>query len=396
MLKNLPEDLKIETKKFPGIYRGVVESNIDELKMGRVQVRIFGLHTSSKTTTDIDGIPTADLPWAEPVLGLVEGSVSGFGLWSVPLQGSHVMIFFENENYTQPRYFATVPGIPDTAPDTSEGFNDPDGIYPRSDRLESDVHRLARGESTGTVIEYKNSNLESGISTALGGSWSEPASTYATTYPHSIVMATHGGIIVEADSTPGSKRVHIYHPSNTYVEVDNDGNVVIKSAGSQYEIIVGSHNIYVKQNRNLTVDGNMKNLTKGNVEREITGNETKQVGGNVDVDVTGNETEDVGGSVTRGITSDLNDTIGGSVTRDVTTDVDDTIGGNLTITVTGDVVISSANVDIGSGSQLPLLDSRAATTFKDHIHNVESADFGVTSKPTSDMDSDQTANTTAS
>ena len=305
MLKNLPEDLRIETKRFPGIYRGVVEENVDVLKMGRVQVRIFGLHTNTKTITDIDGIPTADLPWAEPVLGLVGGSVSGVGLWSVPVQGSHVMLFFENENYTQLRYFATVPGIPSEAPDTTEGFNDPDGVYPRSDRLESDVHRLARGVSTGTVIEYKNNNLDTGVSTALGGSWSEPASTYATTYPHSIVMSTHGGIVLEADSTPGSKRIHIFHPSNTYVEIDNDGNVVIKNAGTRYEVIVGSHNIHIKQNRNVTVDGSVKNLTKGNVEQEITGNQTETIGGNLTITISGNVTMNVTGDYTLNATGDV-------------------------------------------------------------------------------------------
>ena len=90
MIKNSPKDLQIDIERLNGFYRGVVEDNKDPLKAGRVRVRIHGLHTSKKLKSDIEGIPTNELPWAEPCMPIHEGSVSGFGAWAVPLQGSHV------------------------------------------------------------------------------------------------------------------------------------------------------------------------------------------------------------------------------------------------------------------------------------------------------------------
>ena len=43
-------------------FQGVVEDRFDPLKLGRVRVRILGLHTDNKKL-----IPTEDLPWAFPI-----------------------------------------------------------------------------------------------------------------------------------------------------------------------------------------------------------------------------------------------------------------------------------------------------------------------------------------
>lgn len=231
MLKNSFDDVRILSEKLNGIYRGVVEDNNptdkdgNYYKDGRIRVRVFGLHTPEKEVTDTEGIPTSELPLAEPVCSLVEGSISGYGLWSIPVQGSHVMVFFENGNIDQMRYFATVPGIPTESPDGDTGFNDPDEVYPVEGKLnESDYHRLARG-TKDTV--------------------SSPA--YAAEYPHNLVLATHGGIIIEIDSTPGSERIDVWHPSGTYVEMDASGN--------KTESIKGYWDVTVSGVCNITVTG---------------------------------------------------------------------------------------------------------------------------------------------
>jgi hypothetical protein len=214
MLKNHPDDIKLATTKFPHIYRAVVEDNNDPLMMGRVRVRIFGLHTAKKVLDATEGVPTDELPWAEPVCGLIEGSISGYGLWAIPLQGSHVMLFFENGNYSSPRYFGTVPGIPASGPDTTVGFNDPDGEYPDKTGV-SDFHENARGSS----------------------------------YPNNIVLATHGGHIIEIDSSEGSETLKIsYDTGGTSIEFSKSTNAID---------IVGDIDINVTGNCNVTVTGNL-------------------------------------------------------------------------------------------------------------------------------------------
>ena len=54
---------------------GVVEDNMnDPLKLGRVRVRAFGVHSPF-----IDQVPTDDLPWATIMVSATEGGISGIG-----------------------------------------------------------------------------------------------------------------------------------------------------------------------------------------------------------------------------------------------------------------------------------------------------------------------------
>lgn len=348
MLKNSPMDMQIESDKLMGFFRGVVEDNNDPEKAGRVRIRVFGVHTEKKFKTEIEGIPTEELPWAEPCLPIIEGSISGFGMWSVPLQGSHVMLFFENGNILQPRYFASMPGIPesknslrktivtqDQASSKKDGFRDPDGVYPRQDKLgEPDVHRLARGVSEETLVTTKEENLDQAIQIAYGGSWDEPNPAYAARYPHNFVFTTHGGLTVELDSTPGAKRFHIYHPSNTYIECDNDGNLIIRNQADKYEIIIQSRYIHVLQDNIETVAGDEKVKVIGNKFTEINEDEDRRVDQDRRTEIRQNDTEAIGGNKSK--------TVSGNETDNISGNKDETISGELTINVTGRANINSS------------------------------------------------------
>ncbi len=356
MIKNSMRNLRLDVEQLNGFYRGVVEDNNDPLKAGRVRVRIHGLHTPKKIKSETDGIPTNELPWAEPCMPIHEGSVSGFGAWAVPLQGSQVMLFFENGNATQPRYFASMPGIPEAKEQYSnntqtvsinDGFRDPDGKYPTQGRLgEPDVHRLARGVSNETLVTTKNQNRNVGVQTAFGGLWSEPQSPYAAQYPHNHVIATHGGITIELDSTPGSTRLHLYHPSNSYIEIDNDGNMVVKNNAEKYEIVANGKNVYIKQQRNITIDeksskkiGTDEDIEVANDKRESIGNDfTQTIGNDKSEDISGNKEVTVAGNET--------DTVAGNKTNSISGNKTETIGGALNITVTGNASITAPTISL--------------------------------------------------
>lgn len=249
----------MDLNRLDGIYRGVIEENNDPEKLGRCRIRVFGIHSHNKIQEEMDGIPTDELPWAEPVMGLFGGSVSGFGSWTVPLQGSHVFVFFEGGNPIQPRYFATVPGKPKTQThgfESNQGFSDPDKQYPIKESTkphqpngleESDYHRLARGETDNTIVDSKTDNLNE----------SEPSPYYAAQYPHNKVFATNSGITIEIDDTPDNERIHIYHPSNTYAEINKDGNVIIRNAANKYEIVDSNKLKYVSGDYTLYVGGKL-------------------------------------------------------------------------------------------------------------------------------------------
>ena len=316
---------------FNGIYRGVIEDNNDPEQLGRCKIRIWGIHDELKSSEQKEGIPTDILPWGEPCLGLIEGSVSGHGMFSVPLKGSHVFCFFENGNWECLRYFATVPGLPVEKPDTSKGFNDPEGKYPRSDRLnEPDYHRLSRGVSEGTIVEHKNNNLDLQVEKSTGEKWDEPESPYAAQYPHNIVLTTHGGITIEIDSTVGAERVHIFHPSNTYIEIDAQGNMVFRNEGDRFMITKGDENKHVFGNENETIDIDKTKYIKGE--------ETIKVDVDRKTTIGNDETENIGNNETRTVGQTCKETIG----KDWTVSV----GGNIHIEAGGNITIKGARIDL--------------------------------------------------
>ena len=316
---------------FNGIYRGVIENNNDPDKLGRCKVRVWGIHDELKESKQKEGIPTDVLPWAEPCFGLVEGSVSGYGMFSVPLQGSHVFCFFENGNWESLRYFATAPGLPTESPDGSKGFNDPDGEYPKQDRLnESDFHRLARGDAAGTIVDHKNANLDLQVEKSDESKWDEPESAYAAQYPHNIVLTTHRGITVEIDNTVGSERIHIFHPSNTYIEIDVDGNVVFRNEGDRFEITKKDSNKHVFGNENETIDLDKTKFIKAD--------ETIKIGADRKSTIGNDEIESIGNNETRTVGQDSNETIGN--------DWNISVGGNISIEAVGNVSIKGAQIDL--------------------------------------------------
>ena len=85
---------------------GVVENRNDPLNIGRCQVRIFGWHTD-----DLSLIPSADLPWAHPVLPINDSTN-----FKTPKEGDYVMgFFFDGESGQFPGYLGVLPGVPSKA-----------------------------------------------------------------------------------------------------------------------------------------------------------------------------------------------------------------------------------------------------------------------------------------
>ena len=272
------------------MYRGVVEDNNDPAMLGRCRIRVWGIHGIQKSGEN-EGIPTRGLPWAEPALGLLEGSQSGLGAFAVPLNGSHVFLFFEGGYWESPIYFATVPGKPESVADPSLGFNDPNGTYPLEEYVgESDFPRIARGVIEGTIHATKHSNLVAGI---------EPDSDFYTVvvteeepekvYPNNIVTATRSGHAFELDNTPDYERVHIYHKANTYIEMGADGRLVTHIEGNQYNITKSDSLVYISGQNTATIIGSH---TMTAADMDISSNS-----GDINITAAGNLNLKAGGTV---------------------------------------------------------------------------------------------------
>jgi len=154
------------------------------------------------------------------------------------------------------------------------GFGDPDGVFPRrSTILESDTNRLARGEDiANTIVSEKEIERKLGVRIAGGlDTWDQPHIPYAAQYPYNNVRVSESGITEEFDNTPNAIRYHLYHPSGTYTEVDNNGTRVNRIVGDSYEILDRDGNITIRGNCNITVEGDANILSQNNVNLEVYG-----------------------------------------------------------------------------------------------------------------------------
>jgi hypothetical protein len=92
----------------PTFFHGIVESRDDPLQLGRVRVRVFGIHSDS-----VSDVPTDKLPWAQVILPANNGSNSGVG-WSPNgiVEGTMVLVYFaDGTDFQKPVVIGSVPGL---------------------------------------------------------------------------------------------------------------------------------------------------------------------------------------------------------------------------------------------------------------------------------------------
>jgi GH24 family phage-related lysozyme (muramidase) len=151
-----------------------------------------------------------------------------------------------------------------------------------------DMPRLARGENIEeTSVVGKNISAEEEVSTANGRGWNIPRSPYNAQYPYNRVYESESGHIMEFDDTPGAERINLYHPAGSWIEIDSNGNMVISSAGDDYDITNQSKHIYVRGNYDLTVRGASNVYVQGNAHMKVDGNYTTDVHGDYTLNVSG-------------------------------------------------------------------------------------------------------------
>lgn len=264
---------------------GVAEDRMDPLKLGRIRVRILGYHTADKSM-----IPTESLYWAFPVQPIVSGAMNGIGVSPTGIvEGTHVVGFFRDGHDAQdPIILGTLGGISNEV-ESSQGFSDPNGQYPRDDFVEEpDTNRLARNEKIeDTIVQEKKDGLDKQVKKSLNdGEWTEPTTPYAAQYPYNHVRETESGHIEEWDDTEGAERFHRYHPSGTFIEDHPDGTQVRKIQSDKYEIVLGDEHIHIKGgtdgaqgNLTVTIEGDCNMLVKGDTRLETEGNRDEYVHG---------------------------------------------------------------------------------------------------------------------
>ena len=327
-------------------WQGVVEDRVDPLKLGRCRVRILGYHTDNKEE-DV-GIPTQDLPWATPSQPITSAAMNGIGTTPMgPVEGTWVFGFFrDGKDAQEPVITGTFGGIPQKRADASKGFNDPKGKYPLPTHVvkkDPDTNRLARGggsipvplkdtvqppgpEDSPSLInkrETRTINVPTAFARSIKDSiddtddtslystanWYEPNPRYGgvtesstsylssvtktSQYPFNHVRMSESGHVEEWDDSPTAERLHRFHKSGTFEEIQPDGTKVVKVIGSNYKIVIKDENVLIKGTCNVTIGGDCRMLYMGNLVQEVRGDYHLYVQGDKRTRVKGNEVQEI-------------------------------------------------------------------------------------------------------
>jgi len=348
-------------------FYGVVEDRNDPEYLGRVRVRAVGFHTDDK-----EKLPTTDLPWAQVILPVSSAGISGLGQSpSALVEGSWVFGYFRDaEMGQQPMIVGSVPGSPIELANTSKGFYDPNGVYPKY-KDEVDTNRLAvnlkeNGEEINPHLSLtlRRSTRITGVATADfnpitaadgtnidgddGDTWNQPEIPYNTTYPYNKVFESESGHLQEFDDTPNSERIHQRHKTGTGYEIDASGNQVNIIKGSHYTLTAGANKTLIEGDSDISINGRHKiYINKDNVE----GNDyTIQIGSgaNVNIQVDSGDVNlvTVSGNVNVNSGGDYNLKVNGNMNVLVEGNISETVEGNKTSNTTGAVVHRGATIDL--------------------------------------------------
>ena len=276
-------------------YYGVVESRDDPKQLGRLKVRIVGLHTEDKIQ-----LPTNSLPWATVLSH--DGAQSGLGTSpSFYVEGTWVLCSFFDRDRQEPYVLGGLPGTPETLGNPNSGFNDPNRRTDDETKIEynqsvyptiagtSDVHENARGSllSSNAVnrdtirkISIPSADFDgfemptvSGTINIVGSNpteFSEPLvvddtendetkiGTYKPTYPKNHVYSTESGHLFEFDDTDSYNRILLSHASGSYAEYSNDGTYVSHIVSKMFEVVSSDKSSLCEGDVIETIDKSLK------------------------------------------------------------------------------------------------------------------------------------------
>lgn len=296
-------------KNFAGLsgtywFLGIVEDNLDPEKSGRVKVRCFGIHTQ-----DLTKISTESLPWA--LVGVSTNSSSS-DIGSISIGTCVYGIFLDGIEQQMPLITNVIPGL-HIGINNKLGFNNfkknppPEGTH--TGNIYSRVNNIPDREY------YNDSTTANDINI------SEPKQKRNPVYPYNLASVTDGGHIIERDDTEGNERLCIQHIDGSYIEMNQEHNMILKTI-NDLMMFCQNYNMIIEKNRNISIKGddNLRvlgdktiDLPSGNyilnaIDSKITltGNAVTTIEGNYNLEVNGNFNHIVKGNYKLDVTGAIN------------------------------------------------------------------------------------------
>lgn len=272
---------------------GKVVNREDPLKMGRVRIRVMGVHD------DETDAPDESLPWGTFINPPQSASMNEIGISPTgAMVGSMVVGFFaDGAEGQQPLIFGTIAGFPGL---DSLGQNVKPEIESMNSGANHDVSKVARGIIPNHITTTKDANrvidehvtepeyskYNAGGEAPDGTPGEGPAggatAEYYAKYPFNKVIQSETGNVIELDDSEGNSRIHIFHNSGSYTEYRSNGDKIDKTQSNNFVIISENNDVFIGKACNIKVIGNViLNVANGSVTANVSSDVTLHSGGNI-------------------------------------------------------------------------------------------------------------------
>lgn len=392
-----------EEYDFPGNYRAIVEDNEDPLDIGRVRVRILGIHSLDTKET-----PVSHLPWAEPCLAMfysggknldnktgkdadrykpdggdafippqrtsdnltvsftdpIQKNDGTGGIYTVPRKGSQVWVFFENNDHTRPQYWSLAPKKADWQEQKKKLI---DIIKTKKENVkfwQDDIDLLIdKSEHSGKFTATQNAKIKTINEKPKIEIFNiEDIENYHITSYTSPGGVTH--IIVNKDDLEKHYIVHkgtieyIEHNGQRKIMIGNNefkdsgnagkANDLEKLVANNFELhIGGDFEIFVKKSKSIQVEGDYQLNVNKNVGIVSRGGNVNIVveKGDVNIDTGGNANMNVKGNAQIHVEKDVIAKVDGKSTIEIV--------GKTSIKCNSDIAVeSSANISFKAAGDI--------------------------------------------
>jgi hypothetical protein len=276
-----------------GIYVGIVESNKDPEKLGRVKVRVP--HVYGVPDGELGGIGINDLPWAIPAGLPAGGSASSGGIDWLPEPGDQVAVMFLDSEPEKPVWMWMMQSI------------DQQKSYPFH-RYNSGSPERAALTRYGHTVELNNG---------------------------SVLVVTKSGYVMSflnGDIGQRNGQIQILTPKGQLWELDDSSQTLTINVLGDCQQTLGGQWLSLADSMDFTSITGGLDITLGDTMRVVTEGDYEMVA-----------------------SGDGNETYGGSHTMNIGTDANVTVGTDLTISVGNFLRAAFTQLDLGTGATEPFV-----------------------------------------
>lgn len=283
-----------------------------------------------------EAIPRAAAPHVESVSADIPGAVYDRDTWYEPHARFGYIAFGEwGDNYGDKSVYETV-------------FEEFARVSGDKDATPEELRK--KFETEFKIEDYTKYNAPNAVPTFTKGTTSA--------YPFNKVVETESGHVFEVDDTPNNGRIHEYHNSGTFYEVQADGSKITKIMGDEYEITVKDKKVYIKGSCDVTIAGDARMLVQGDKYEEIGGNLYTTVAGNRVTKIIGNDLTEVLSGQSTNVSRDSSFRTGGDQTDTIIGKKTETVAGSKYSTVGGSI----SAISVGSTSHTSILGFKITST----------------------------------